>query len=74
MQEVEVWPFEQMVYAQPRICPREWDTQTPLGFWDTNELPNLGQTTRSHNNQWKRELSELSEIERIEIEKGAKER
>ena len=25
-----------MVYAQPRICPGEWDIQTSLGFWDTN--------------------------------------
>ena len=40
-----------MVYAQPSICPGEWDTQTPLGFWDTNGSTNLGQTTRPHNNQ-----------------------
>ena len=26
-----------MVYAQPRICPGEWDAETPLGFWDTND-------------------------------------
>ena len=26
-----------MVYAQPRICPGEWDAQTHLGFWDTND-------------------------------------
>ena len=36
VQETEIWPCEQMVYAQPRICPREWAAQTPLGFWDTN--------------------------------------
>ena len=40
-----------MAYAQPRICPREWDAQTPLGFRDTNGSPNLGQTTRSYNKQ-----------------------
>ena len=58
--EIEVWPYEQNVYAQPRICPGEWDTQTPLGFWNTNEWSNLGQTTRPYNNQQKkRELSEL---------------
>ena len=40
-----------MVYAQSRICLREWDAQAPLGFWDTN----LGQTTRfCHNQQKKR--------------------
>ena len=40
-----------MVYAQHRICPGEWDTQTPLGFWATDRLTNLGQTTRPNNNQ-----------------------
>ena len=43
VQEIEVWPYKQMIYAQPGICPREWDTQTPLGFWHTNWSPNLGQ-------------------------------
>ena len=43
-----------MVYAQPRISPREWDAQTPLGFWDINGSPNLGQTTRPYNNQQKK--------------------
>ena len=44
MQEIEVWPYEEMVFAQPIICPGEWDAQNPLGFWDTNGSPNLGQT------------------------------
>ena len=56
-----------MVYAQPRICPREWKAQTPLGFWETNGSPNLGQRARSYNDQQekkkkkkkKRELAEL---------------
>ena len=26
VQEIEIWPYEQMVYAQPRICPRKWHT------------------------------------------------
>ena len=34
--------YKQMVYAQPRIYPREWDTQTPLGLWDTIGSPDLG--------------------------------
>ena len=34
-----------MVYVQPWICPGEWDAQTPQGFWNTNGLPNLRQTT-----------------------------
>ena len=40
-----------MVYAHPRICPGEWDTQTVQGFWDTNRSYNLGQTTIPYNNQ-----------------------
>ena len=41
VQEILIWPYEQVVYAQPRIYPREWDAQTSLGFWDTNESLNL---------------------------------
>ena len=26
VQEIEIWPYEQSVYAQPCICPREWLT------------------------------------------------
>ena len=47
----DVWSYEQTVYAQPRICPGVWDTQTPLEFWDTNGSTNIGQTTRPYNNQ-----------------------
>ena len=43
MQEIEVWPYEQIVYAQPRMCLEEWNAQAPQGFWDTNGSPNLGQ-------------------------------
>ena len=44
-----------MVYAQLGICSGEWHEQAPLGFWDTNGLPNLGQTSRPYHNQQKRE-------------------
>ena len=37
VQEIEIWPYEQMVYAQPRICPGERDAQNPLRFWNINE-------------------------------------
>ena len=43
-----------MVYAQPRICPGEWDAQTPLGFSDTKGSPNLGQMTRPCDSQQKK--------------------
>ena len=55
MQEIEIWLNEQ-VYAQPKICPGE--TQTSLGFWDTNRSRNLGQMTRYSDSQQKRELAE----------------
>ena len=37
-----------MVYAQHSISSGEWDTLTPMEFWNTNGLPNLGQTTRPY--------------------------
>ena len=40
-----------MVYAQPSTCPRKWHTQSSMGLWHTNGLPNLGQKTWSYNNQ-----------------------
>ena len=49
-----------MPYAQHKICPREWQTHTPLEFWHTNKSSNLGQTTRPYDNQQKkRELAKL---------------
>ena len=44
-----------MVYAQRRICPREWEAQISLEFWDTDGAPDLGQMTRRYNNQQKNE-------------------
>ena len=38
--------FDQMVYAQPRICPGECDTQN-LRY---NKSPNLGQKNRPNDN------------------------
>ena len=32
VQEIEIWPYEQVVYIQPGISPGEWDAQTSLGF------------------------------------------
>ena len=34
-----------MVYAQHRICPGEWNAQTPLGFGDKSGSPNICKTT-----------------------------
>ena len=51
MQEIEIWQYEQIVYAQTRICAGEWDAQTSLGFWHINGSTNLGQTTRPYNSQ-----------------------
>ena len=41
-QEILIWPYKQMVYAQPSICPIEWHTWTPIGLWHTNGSPNIG--------------------------------
>ena len=43
-----------MLHAQPKISPGKWDTQTSLGFRDTNGSPNLGQTTGPCNNPQRR--------------------
>ena len=51
-----------MVYAQPRICPGECDTQSPLGFCLTNGSPNLCQTTRPHNNQEKKRAGKIEDF------------
>ena len=54
VQEIWIWPYKQVIYAQPRICPRERDAPSFLGFWDTNRSPNLGKTTRSSDIQQKK--------------------
>ena len=33
------------------ICPRKWDAQNSLGFWNTNGSSNLDQTTRPRDSQ-----------------------
>ena len=43
-----------MVYAQPIICPREWDTQTTMGLWHTKGSLYFGLMTRPYNNQRKK--------------------
>ena len=53
-EELSIWLYDQMVYVQRKICPGEWNAQPLLGFWDTNRLSNLGQTTRPSNNQQKK--------------------
>ena len=40
-----------MVYSQHMICPGEWHTQTLMGLWHTDRLPNLGQKTKPYSNQ-----------------------
>ena len=49
-----------MVYAQPRICPEEWDAQwdaqTLLGFWYTNSVRRL-----DNNQQKKKKRKSIKE-------------
>ena len=39
--EILMWTYEQVVFAQARICPREWDAQNSLEFLDTNRATNF---------------------------------
>ena len=32
VQEIEIWPYEEVVYAQAGICLGKWDAQNSLGF------------------------------------------
>ena len=54
VQEILIWPYEQVVYAQPGIRSRKWDSKTSLGFWDTNGSANLGQTNKPRDSQHKK--------------------
>ena len=36
VQEIEIWPYEQIVFEQNNISPGKWDTETHLGFWHPN--------------------------------------
>ena len=54
MQENEIWPCKQVIYAKLKIHLGERDAQNSLGFWDINGSPNLGQMIRSSDSQYKR--------------------
>ena len=60
-----------MVYAQPRICPREWDAQTPQGFWNTSGSPILGQTNRPCNCRPKKRIGQIADFT-VSADRGAK--
>ena len=55
----KIWPYEQMVHAQPSICPRELHAETFLELWHTSWSPNLGQKTRPYNNQQKKRTCKI---------------
>ena len=54
MQEILIWSYKQIVFAQPWIHPGKWDAQNSLGFSDTNGSSSLGQTTRPSDCQQKK--------------------
>ena len=56
LQKIEIWSYEQEVYAQHRIHPGEWDAQNSLPFWGTNRSPNLGHRTRPSESQQQQQL------------------
>ena len=49
-----IWPWQEIVYAQPSTCPRKWHIQSPIGRWHTHGSPNLDQKIRPYNNQQKK--------------------
>ena len=53
VQEIEIWPYYQMVRAQTRIYPREWDAENSLVIWNTNGSSNPCQKVRPSNNYQK---------------------
>ena len=71
VQDISIWPYEKMVYAQPKISPGEWHTQTPMRFWliwrsvRLAEIKwsvwslNLGQTNRPSYNQQRRRTCKI---------------
>ena len=72
MQEIEIWIYAQMVYAQSRICPGEKDAQISLRLWDTNGSPNLGQTTRQSDSQQKKKKKKKKRKKKKKKEKKEK--
>ena len=53
------------MYAQPRIRPAKWDSQTSLRFWDINGSLNLGQTTRPSDSQQKKRRKKKEKKEKL---------
>ena len=80
MQEIEIWPYEQMLFAQPRINPGKWDARS-LRFWDINGSLNPSQTTKPNSNsqqeqqKWTCQIVEFSVLADHRINtKGREER
>ena len=74
VQEIQIWLYEQMVYAQPSTCPRKLHAQTPMGLWHTNGSPNLDKKTRLYNNQQRKKKKEKlwTLLSRLKVEKKKK--
>ena len=55
VQDIGIWPYEQVVFSPPRIHPGEWDTQAYQCFCDTTRSTNIGQMTIPNSSQPKKE-------------------
>ena len=51
VQDVQIWPYEPMLYTKPGIHSRKWDTKISFGFGDSNWSPNLNQRSRLSDTQ-----------------------
>ena len=45
VQVIKIWWYDQMIYAQTRICLSEWNAKIYLGFGDINESTHPSQKT-----------------------------
>ena len=50
-QEIEIWPYYEMVYAQTRINQRGWEALNSLRFWDAKRSPHPGKKSRQTVNE-----------------------
>ena len=62
VQEIWIWLYEQLVYAQHKIRPGEWDAQSSLRFWDTSRSRYLDLTTRPSECQQKKRTCRIGDF------------
>ena len=54
VQEIEIWPYYQILHAQSSICPGRWNADISHGFYDGNRSTIPGQITGHNDNNEKK--------------------